>query len=290
MRRLLVVFGVMLAVTAAVAPTAGAATPQRGFNFELHAGGFQIQARSFLGSGRVRLLLNRKGEVAYYYAAAQVGPGTVRARFGRLGSLDLRFTPGRGEGPRGCDAKRGGQFGTFRGRITFRGEHDYADVDAGRAQGYFGAHPADDCVHGGATASASAAAAPHPLGPIAETGAQLYGETSPGIPSRFFYIYSENRPGGVRAAFNAFRVERREGMLIERGAQAGGGAHTFEWDLGTGTALVEPPAPFTGRAFYRRGADGRSPRWTGSLRAPILGGEPLRLTGAAFGAHLGSGT
>jgi hypothetical protein len=290
MRRLLAVFGVMLAVMAVAAPTAGATAPRRGFYFELHAAGFLVQARSFLGTGRVRLLLDRRGEVAYYYAAAQVGPGTVRARFGGLGSLDLRFTPGRGEGPRGCDAKRGGQFGTFRGTIAFRGENDYAGVDARRARGYFEARPADGCAPGSAAASASAASPPQRLGPIAETGAQLYGETSPGIPSRFFYIYSENRSVGVRGNFNAFRIERREGMLIERGAQAFGGARDFEWDLGTGRAQVRPPAPFTGRAFYRRGADGRPPRWTGSLRVPILGGKPMRLTGAAFGARLAGGS
>jgi hypothetical protein len=286
MRRLLALGLVIAAALVAAAPTSGATAPDRGFAFLLHAGGYRIEAQGPLGSGRVRLLLQRHGAVAYYYTAAQVGPGTIRARFGRLGSLDLRFSPDRGEGPLGCAAKEGEQLGTFRGRILFRGEHDYADVDAHRARGYFGTYPAEGCSGDQATASATV---PRP-GPIAETGAELEGVTGSSRAGRFFYFYSENRAGGVRGVFNAFRFERREGMLIERGAQVSGGARSFEWDLGTGTARVEPPAPFGGRAFYRGGANGRPGEWTGSLRVPILGGAPMRLTGAAFGAHLGRGT
>lgn len=285
MRRVLVLLGVVAVSLLAAGPTSGAAAPQRAFAFSLHAGGFLIEAQSPYGSGRVRLLVQRHSEVAYYYTAAKVGPGTIRARFGRLGSLDLRFSPDRDEGPRGCDAKQGGQLGTFRGRILFRGEHDYAGVDADRARGYFGAQPADNCKGGRATASA--ATPPHPLGPIAETGAELEGTAGSSGSGRFFYFYSENRAGGVRGVFNAFRFERREGVLIERGAQVFGGARSFEWDLGAGTARIEPPGPFTGRAFYRRGPGHQPARWAGSLRVPILGGRPVRLTGAAFGAQLG---
>jgi hypothetical protein len=287
MRRFLVLAGVIAAGLLAAGPTSAAARAQRGFAFELRAGGFLIEAQSAVGSGRMRLLLDRQGQVAYYYAAARVGSGTVRARFGKLGSLDLRFRPDRGEGQFGCDAVEGGQLGTFRGTIAFRGEHDYADVDADRARGYFEARPADDCPN--ARARSSAVMPPRPLGPIAETGAELRGSAGTWPFFRLFYFFSENRTGGVRAAFNAFRGEKREGMLIERGAQVLGGASSFAWDLGAGTARVEPPAPFSGRAFYRPGSVGRKPRWTGSLRVPILGGKPMRLTGTDFVTHFGGG-
>jgi hypothetical protein len=287
MRRVLVVLLVIATVTAPVASTAAAAGPRRGFVLYLHAGGFVIDARSALGSGGVRLMLDRHGEVAYYYVKAQVGAGTVRARFGRLGAFDLRFDPERGEGPLGCGGSEGWQWGTFVGTLAFRGEHDYADVDAHRARGWFRTRPAESCARGGGGHRDSRATASK-VGPIAETGVELYGKTASRLPGRDFYFFTQNRPGGVRTVFNAFREERREGMLIERGAQVYGGAAAFDWNLGVGTARVEPPAPFSGSGFYRSGPEGRRPSWTGSLWVPVLGARPMRLTGAAFAPRLGA--
>jgi hypothetical protein len=288
MRRLLALGLVIAAALAAAGPTSGAAAPLHGVSFELHSDGFLIQGWSAPGSERMRLLLDRHGAVAYYYAPVRVGAGTVRARFGRLGSLDLRFVPGRGEGPLGCGGSEGWQRGRFVGSLVFRGENDFANVDASRAPGWFETSPQRGCRSDRRSQPATAAASR--IAPIAETGVELEGGTGGGRSGRYFYFFTENRAGGVRAAFNAFRFEHREGMLIERGAQVYGGAKSFEWDLGTGTATAEPPAPFAGRAVYRRGAPGRPARWTGSLRVPILGGRPMRLTGAAFGARLGRGT
>ena len=52
--------------------------------------------------------------------------------------------------------------------------------------------------------------------------------------------------------------------------------------------VASAAAPFSGRAFLRRGPDGRS-SWTGSLTVPILGGRPMRLTGSVFETHFGPG-
>ncbi len=110
------------------------------------------------------------------------------------------------------------------------------------------------------------------------------------LPADVFYSYLDHGPKGVRVVFGALREERREGMRIERGAQIYGGAAGFQWNLGTGTALLEPPAPFEGRAVYKREAHGKA-SWTGSLRVPVLGApRPMRLAGAAFTAHLGADT
>ncbi|MBS1883201.1 MAG: hypothetical protein JSS97_09615 [Actinobacteria bacterium] len=286
MRRTLVIASVLVAALTAAVPGAGAAGPRRGFLFYLHAGGFAIQGRGGLGKHGIRLLLDRHGEVAYYYDGAKVGPGTVAARFGRLGELDLRFIPGAGEGALGCGGDEGRQRGSFRGTIEFRGEHDYADVDAHRARGWFQTRPRSDCADGPRRSGARSRAVASRIAPIAETGAELVASTGRRLPDRFLYFSTTNGEAGVRGDFSAFRAERREGMAIERGAQVVGGARAFAWNLGTGTARVEPPAPFSGRGVYRPGADGR-PSWTGSLRAPVLGGSPIRLTGAAFQTYLG---
>lgn len=289
MRRALVVVTVILAALGAAATSAGATQPRHGLQFELHAGGFWIQAQSQVGSGRMRLLLDRHGEVAYYYVPVRIGAGSVRARFGRLGSLDFRFVPDRGEGTAGCGGSEGLQRGTFVGSLVFHGEHDYAHVDAGRAPGWFETEAAGSCGRDRRRDEALFTAAPRP-GEVAETGAELEGWVGSRQAGRLFYFFTVNGPDGAQVSFNAFRYDRREGMLIERGAQVYGGARSFAWDLGRGTARVDPPAPFSGRAVYRRGADARRPSWTGSLSVPILGAKPMRLTGAAFQAHLGRGT
>lgn len=289
MRRPLLVVGVVIAALVAAAPTAGAQVPRRGVLFYTRVDGFYVEGREAPGSGRIRLWLERHGEAAYYYVRAQVGDGTVSARFGRLGTVDLDFTPGRGDGPLGCGHEDGGwQRGSFHGAIVFRGEHDYADIDADSARGWFATLPREGCGVDRRHAPRPVAARASEVGPIAETGARLEAWTSRRFPGRVFYVAPFYHRQDERVVdFGAFRDERREGMTIGRGAEALAGAKSFEWNLRTGTARVEPPAPFGGRAFYRRrGPDGR-PSWTGNLSVPVLGGKPMRLTGSAFEAHLG---
>jgi hypothetical protein len=316
MRRALALFSFVLAALAVAAAPAAAAEPRHGLGFELHAGGFWVTAKSPLGSERVRLMLDRHGEVAYYWAPARIGADSVRVRFGRLGTLAFRFTPGRGEGPLGCGGRHdGSQQGTFRGAFVFHGENDYADVDAHRARGYMQTRPSE-CAGGRrtaggegevrrATARAEAgsteatpnarragagrgAAASASAAPVAETGAFIEATTANVLPADVFYSFLDHGPKGVRVVFGALREERREGMRIERGAQIYGGAAGFQWNLGTGTALLEPPAPFEGRGFYRRGEHGKA-SWTGSLRVPVLGASrPMRLAGPTFTARLGA--
>jgi hypothetical protein len=303
MRRALVLFSVVLAALAVVAAPAGAAQPRHGLGFELHADGFWVTAKGPLGSERVRLMLDRHGEVAYYWAPARIDADSVRVRFGRLGVLAFRFTPDRSEGPLGCGGRHdGSQQGTFRGALVFHGENDYADVDARRARGYMQTRPTE-CPDKGRSfagegevrrASARRAgagqgpAARASVAPVAETGAFIEATTASVLPADVFYSFLDHGPKGVRVVFGALREERREGMRIERGAQIYGGEAGFQWNLGIGTALLEPPAPFEGRAVYKRGAHGKG-SWTGSLRVPVLGAHrPMRLAGPAFTARLGA--
>jgi hypothetical protein len=309
MRRALTLLSAVLAALAVAVAPAGAVPPRHGLGFELHADGFWITAKSPLGSDRVRLMLDRHGEVAYYWAPARVGPDSVRVRFGRLGVLAFHFTPDHREGPLGCGGRHdGSQQGIFRGALVFHGENDYADVDAHRAGGYMQTRPTE-CAGGRRTAGGEgevrratarptarrALAGPGTgarasAAPVAETGAFIEATTANVLPADVFYSYLDHGPKGVRVVFGALREERREGMRIERGAQIYGGAAGFQWNLGTGTALLEPPAPFEGRAVYKREAHGKA-GWTGSLRVPVLGApRPMRLAGSAFTARLGADT
>jgi len=268
----------------AAAP-AGAAKPRHGLGFELHTDGFWVTARSPLGSERVRLMLDRHGEVAYYWAPAKIDADSVRVRFGGLGTLAFRFTPDRGEGPLGCGRHDGSQEGTFRGRLVFHGENDYADVDVSRARGYMQTRPTN-CAGGRRTTGGEREV--RRAVPIAETGVFIEATTAKVLPADVFYSFLDHGPKGVRVVFGALREERREGMRIERGAQIYGGEAGFRWNLGTGRARLEPPGPFEGRAFYRREGHGKA-SWTGSLRVPVLGVKrPMRLAGPAFTARMGA--
>jgi hypothetical protein len=310
-RRALALFSLLLAVLAVAAAPAGAAQPRHGLGFELHADGFWVTAKSPLGSDRVRLMLDRHGEVAYYWAPARVGADSVRVRFGRLGVLAFNFAPDHREGPLGCGGRNdGSQQGTFRGALVFHGENDYADVDAHRARGYMQTRPTE-CAGGRRTTGGEgevrrATASPGDIArralagpgtvarasaaPVAETGAFIEATTANALPADVFYSFLDQGPKGVRVVFGALREERREGMRIERGAQIYGGAAGFQWNLGTGTALLEPPAPFEGRAVYKRESHGKA-SWAGSLRVPVLGApRPMRLAGSAFTARLGADT
>jgi hypothetical protein len=290
MRRALALILVVLAALAAAGPTAAASGPTRAVFFQLHVDGFLVRVKSIQGGRRIELLFDRHGEVAYYGAREQIGAGTVTARFGNLGALDFKFSPAHGEGPLGCVHGEGWQRGTFEGSFRFHGENHYADIAVGGAPGWFQTRPAENCAGSPGRGKAPAATATASrAGQVAETGALLEGVTGSREPLRYFEFSTENRKQGIRVSFNAVRAEHREGMEIERGAEIYGGAATFHWNLLAGTARVEPPAPFSGRAFYRRGPSG-PPSWTGSLRVPVLGGRPIRLTGADFNAHLGHGT
>ena len=110
------------------------------------------------------------------------------------------------------------------------------------------------------------------------------------LPADVFYSFLDHGPHGLRVVFGGLREEKRKGCGSNAGFRSTAAAPAFQWDLGAGTALLEPPAPFEGRAVYKREAHGKA-SWTGSLRIPILGAaRPMRLAGASFTAHLRADT
>lgn len=77
--------------------------------------------------------------------------------------------------------------------------------------------------------------------------------------------------------------------MVARGVQLTAGSDSFHWNLEKGTATLRPPAPFTGSAtFTRHGHEGHG-AWKGSLTMPVLGGEPVKMTGGEFRAFIHKG-
>jgi hypothetical protein len=106
---------------------------------------------------------------------------------------------------------------------------------------------------------------------------------------RLRYVTVSHRKTSKQATVSAYLAEVHRGLSIVRGSQVNTPARAFEWDFGAGTATLAPTAPFAGTATFTRGPDGHK-RFTGSLRAPILGEpKPVDMAGAAFRATLQRG-
>jgi hypothetical protein len=296
MRRALVLLLASLAALLALSPTASAAERSlRQAQFELHADGFVVSVRSEIDGEELALTLYRRGEVAYYQAAAEITDETVKARFGRLGELAYTFTPASGAGT--CAES---EEGTFHGTFTFTGENEYVHFEADHAHGAFlralpkgCKQPQGPRIPAPSIGRASgprhpSGAAKKAKGPKEPKEATLL-VTSRRLPIRYLLVFDGVTNKGTKVLISAFQAEKLEGMEIERGAQVLAGPGAFRWDLTTGTARIDPPAPFRGGAALVRRPDGHH-LWRGSLTVPVLGAKPTRLVGAGFEAKLTEGS
>ncbi len=274
MRRGLVLAGVFVAVLLAAVPTAAA--PIRELEFELHQQGFLVTVKGELTEEEVVLTLSRHGEVAFYEVPAEITGDSVKARFGQFGELDYSFTPARRLLP--CP---GMAEGTYEGTFDFTGENEYVKFEAPRARGTFLGPAKRGCKE------APRAGGDNERRPGRE--ASLLGHSTPPWPIKSLLVMEFEEKHRHRVLFDAVQSEKVEGMLVARGAATLAPRRDFTWNLEAGTARIDPPAPFTGRAAYKRRPGGHSV-WRGSLRAPVLGGEPIRLVGGDFRVQLLKGS
>lgn len=278
MRRALVLLSVVVLGLLATSPVASAAEasilkPE----FKLRADGFLVGLKVESDSRHVVLTLLRHGQIAYYEATAQITEDSVKAHFGRFGDLDYTFTPAAGKRPR-CGGARGLREGTFRGTFDFTGENGYVKFEADHAHGTFEVVRSSECERARVDA-----------GKGKEDEVTLTATTGRRPPVDYLLVFTLKTNKGPRLFLNGFRAEKREGMLIERGAQVITRPGALQWDPKAGTARLNPPAPFQGSAEFRRRPHGK-PIWRGSLRVPLLGGGTLHLAGGRFKASLGTGS
>jgi len=283
-KRAVLILAASLAALLAVSPLASAAeAPIRDVKFELHEDGFLVSVKSEIAEEKVVLTLYRHGEVAYYEVPAEFTDTTVKARFGQLGELDYIFTPGSNAGCTG-PAK-----GTFEGTFDFTGENEYVKFEAPRARGTFLGSAKAGCRAARRSTAAPRRVATKSKPEAAKDEASLLAHTVRTVPLRSLVIFELVQKHRRHVFFSAFEYEEEEGMVIARGAQTAGPPGDFTWNLKAGTARVDPPAPFIGSATFKRRPGGHSV-WRGSLRAPVLGGQPFRLAGDEFQAQLIEGS
>jgi len=277
-------------LTVACAPVVRAAAPPSAsiseiaptsIEFHFHRGPYLVFVGMEGPGNRLSLLVVRDGASADYSTKPHFEGRSVKARFGRMGSLDLTFTPSPGKVHR-CGSIVQAE-GIFTGDFEFTGEHRYIDLDIHRIRGEH--TTAGSCAESDHASSRRARVAP---AAAEKQGVTLQARTRGPWPLDTLTATGEWGLHGFEGVVAGFRWERREGLEVIRGAQIGIGRDRFRWDVQDGTATLRPAAPFTGSATFSR-ADGK-PRWSGSLRVPILGGRPLALAGQRFEAHLRAGT
>lgn len=241
----------------------------------------------------VTLMIQRKehgvAEEVVYEVPGEVDEAGLRVSFGRLGSIDVAFTPtttlDATEVSPGCTgAPRTLREGVFAGTIAFAGERGYVRIKAPQVEGSMSVFPHWQCPE--------------------EDGLNPF-ESIPGVPelsarpagreresaslvalnrdfSCFFGAGVHHRHSGGRSIFYGGQFERRERMEIARTTSALGPASAFDYDHEAGTASLDPPPPLKGHAAYRARGRGHV-LWRSTIRVPLLGAAPLRTYGPDFG-------
>lgn len=217
--------------------------------------------------------------------------GVVRARFGSLGRVRLRFQPNgrvRRSDP-GSDCEGGDEryeYGSFVGRLSFRGEGDYFHASSSKGKAYLARAPRLRCERGTAEPeprSLRGYVAITSLLPDDDSIALLYASSrAHGRYVGITAVHPEGDPPG--ADVQLATVDARPGMAIGHGIYLEGPAGTLLTSLPgahPATATLAPPAPFYGKAAYSE----ESETWTGTLGIR-LAGLRLPLTGPRFHVHL----
>jgi hypothetical protein len=313
--RLVTVGFVAATMLVAVAGTAQASQPA---NFEVQTAsaaglvglgtidGYQIGL--YMPTERVAILyvsqsrVTRKGKgslFSYAYAVPNrrsLAHGVIRARFGSLGSLSLRFHPNghvRKDDPQqGCVGRPAlTESGRFVGHASFHGEGGYLHFALSRAAGQIIRSSRLRCKRGLALdlAHRSLRAYVAPGSFFATRGdiALLYASSHD--HGRYIGITAgheaESPPGGV---VRIGILESRREMAIGRYALALAPPGTLLTSLPgvhPATATLAPPVPFFGEGSYLEDGPGGSPSWAGTLGVNLPGFK-LPLTGSHFHVRL----
>jgi len=234
----------------------------------------------------VTLELRRQGRLVSYEVAGRVTEAGLKVRFGRLGLIDVAFTPTRTlsstEPSPGCTgAPRTLREGTFAGTIDFTGERNYVRIAASQVKGSMSVISQWTCPEVPALLSrARRSSAPPSRKQKRPASLEVFGRHCQCLFSAGIHYPK----GQGRSIFSGLKVERSEGMEIVRATVVHGGASAFVFDQAAGTATVRPPPPLSGVGTFRRrpGPD----LWRSTIRIPLLGGAPFTPNGPDFLAGL----
>lgn len=225
-------------------------------------------------------LLHGRTTGATYAAPATVARNRIEADLGGLGKIAVMRVPtGRMKTVRKC--QRGPKVRVeaerWEGTIEFRGEEDFAEVDASRA-------PIVELPECGVIPEGG-----RPPGK-ALPGAFLTAHKGTSVESNEVNFSAVQRRPGARTAVSAETEEHRGEMEIHRAVGIRAPAGALIYDRRLRVATVRPPAPFAGHASFHghpstRGVGG-SGHWSGNLTVDLPGRAGVRITGPGFNAQL----
>jgi hypothetical protein len=218
----------------------------------------------------------RKGRRTFYLAPGTVTDKKVEADLGPLGEIDVTFQPAGKTGAvnPSCAPEHEVSYekGAYVGTIDFRGEEGYTRVKTDRAR-FLYAFADIGCPY-----------------TVLE---EVFGADLPGARLRARARFesgglelqaSQGRPG-QRVRVEAAIEEKRGRISIGREVTFTASAASFHFAPDLRTAVLDPPAPFSGAGFFRRGAEPTG-RWTGDLRVDFPGHSNVSLTGDRFRTSL----
>ena len=237
------------------------------------------------GRGAIVLFVSGRSGGATYLAPAQLTATSVEADLGRLGSvaLDVARSGREKTATWGCPGEpEAVRFEPlrFRGEFEFYGEEGFATATATAPREYtrffsslICAQPSDEGRFGHSP------------------GALLWAHGAARGGLRFeAQANSPTRPTRFEATLN----ERHGSMRIERSASAVAGPKAFRFDFAfdefeppqpPATAVVRPPAPFSGTGFFERRPGGPN-SWSGDLAVDFPGRPGVRLAGPGAKASM----
>jgi hypothetical protein len=258
--------------------------PSQTMEFQLKgSNGYSI---SVLGSGgEVSLTARHGGSSASYSTRGLASQTRLKARFGNLGRVSVRFHSDNGpprvlQPAKNCRGR--GEIvdrGHWVGRIEFEGEQAYTTVHASRARGKVIKTPKQTC-------SLPEAEGGHPNPQVTFLHAE---SQASGASFVAFKLTSSTYPKFDAAVFVASLSElsgRR--LFINRSISVNAEVGAF---VSTGkrghieSAAITPPAPFKGAATFQR-TGGSKGSWSGSLVGDFLGRGEVALAGPEFSAEI----
>jgi hypothetical protein len=213
-----------------------------------------------------------------YLARGIQTPRRLRANFGALGEVSMRFRRRRGQRAQSfCQGSRrfSRRPGVFVGHFTFKGEDGRLSISSHRAKGAI-VTPAGRCPR----RRLSKHRLERELEALFEPAAELVATSRDGVASTSLFAFKQKRG----TFFFASREENRGRIGIIRFAVAEA-RRGFGIDETASRASVSPPFPFRGMAHYRAAPDGTT-SWSGSLSVNFPEAPHYPLAGTSFEAAL----
>ncbi len=242
--------------------------------------------------GTVTLELGKEGQLVTYERPGEVTEAGLKVRFGRLGLIDVAFTPTKtlnstepGDGCTG--APRTLREGVFAGTIDFTGERGFVRIEGPQATGTMSAISQWACPDLEATdpsARLSRRSAANSRREKGEKESATLWAGSRGC-SCYFVAGVAHRHSGGKSIFLGVKFEKREGMEIWRETLVRGRASAFDFDHAAGTAALRPPPPFRGHASFAARPHGRA-LWRSTIQMPLLGARTIDTGRPGFAAIL----